>query len=546
MDDEARPEKAPRLSVTHDSPKPPETKPPETKPSQTKPSQTKPPAKTNSFEAKPQDGRQDLGDSKANATPTPSLESNSKAANPEASPTDDSKTSRIMARLTQLKALLQDDGDQFEGHIRGLEDLEEFEEAMELLYLDDQRPDLSAGYPQTQDGFVAHCRQLFDAMKNLDNILDVVGIPGGNNRSNFTRSGDSVAVKFIKSKKSIEVILVAGKLMRAMLKAQRGRLSLPGRKFHEYGSFTLRFQAVVDALRVSKLLARSAFESEEWIDRIVINPDAELHRKKTNKTINEAKGEKQKFANMMKKNDPTIDFKHTMSPKSAETGTSAATPGPADQAQQQSDQGTAIQSPQIQTGPDTSPAPRLSKRIKTSKDQAGQPEMLGPSSASESNINQDQQPFERQATDQGQHDLQAPHDGSLDDGFTDSRLGEEAIDWSTEERSQQTDPGFPSAGMSQAFAGPGRGHGTASHDGQPAYQQLGTLALDPNPFSVAGPINDYGSGLYGPPDPGFHGQRTGGWAGFQPIGQSEGHYQDEDQKSQEDRGEDKGSVHYDG
>lgn len=287
MDEESRHEKAPRLSATQNSPepsrkpsqKPPETNPPETNlpqtnPPQTKPAQTKQPANTNFSEAKPQDGRQVVVGSKANAAPDSNLESNNIAANPEASPTDDSKTSRIKTRMAQLKVLLQEEGDQFDDHIGGLDDLEDFEEAMELLYLDKQRPDLSAGYPQTQDGFLAHCRELFNAMKNLVNILDIVGVPGGNGRSSLTRSGDSVAVKVVKSKKPIEIILVAGKLMvsincttesrhslpilaaninlqRAMLKAQRGRLSLPGRKFHEYDSFTLRFRAVVDALMVS-------------------------------------------------------------------------------------------------------------------------------------------------------------------------------------------------------------------------------------------------------------------------------------------------------
>lgn len=172
MDEGSRREKAPRLSATQDSPRTPETEP-----------------------------------------PAPNLESNNAAANPEASPTDDSKTSRITTREAQLKVLLREEGDEFEAHIRSLEELEEFEEAMELIHVDKQRADLSAGFPQTEDGFVAHCRELFDAMKNLDNILDVVGVPGANGQSSFTRSGDSVAVKFIKSKKPIEVILVAGKLM---------------------------------------------------------------------------------------------------------------------------------------------------------------------------------------------------------------------------------------------------------------------------------------------------------------------------------------------
>lgn len=291
---------------------------------------------------------------------------------------------------------------------------------------------------------------------------------------------------------------------------------------------------------------RSAFESEEWIDRIVINPDAELHRKKTNKTINEAKGEKQRFADRMKKNDPTIDFKRTMTPKSAETSALAATPSPADQTQQQSDQDTAIQSPaKIKTDTDMSPAPRLPKRLKTSQGHVDQPEGFGRSSAYESDISQRQQPLERLATDQDQQALQAPQDGNLDGGFTDSRLGEEAFDWPMEGPSQQTDPGFSTPDMSQAYVAPSRDHSTATYDGQPAYAQRGTLALDPNPLNVSGPIKDYGFGLYfGPADPRFNGQQPSDWDGLPAMGPSESqHHQDEDH---EDQAEDRDSVHYDG
>lgn len=291
---------------------------------------------------------------------------------------------------------------------------------------------------------------------------------------------------------------------------------------------------------------RSAFESEEWIDRIIINPDAELQRKKTNKTINDAKAAKQKFAERMKKSDPTIDFKNTTSPKSAETSPSAANPSPADQDQQQSSQGSAIQSPRIQTASDSSSASRRSKRIKTAQDQVDQPEEFGPSSAYERNISPRQRLLESQATDQGQQDLQTSQDGSLDYGFADPRLGEEAVDWPMEVPFQQMESAFASPGMSQAYAAPGGGYDTASNDVQSPYAQPGMLALDPNPFNVPGPIHDYDSGLYGPVDPGFVGQTPGGWAGLRAMGPSDGQYRDEDEENQEDQAVDRDSVHYDG
>lgn len=181
-------------------------------PDEPRPRQAAQPVVTNSSESEPNDAYQISTDPPAQTAPVPNLENNNAASNVEASPNDDSKASRITARVAQLKVLLREEDDQFSPHIKGLEDLEEFEEAMELLHLDEQLPDLSAGYPQTEDGFVAHCSALFDAMKNLENILDVVGVPGDSGQQTLTRSGDSIAVKFVKSKKPIEVNLVAGKL----------------------------------------------------------------------------------------------------------------------------------------------------------------------------------------------------------------------------------------------------------------------------------------------------------------------------------------------
>lgn len=198
LDEGACHEDAPRLTATQDNP-------------QT--CHTEQPVVASSSNAKPEGVRNASADSEADAASLTRLNSNNTALNPEAKPANESKNPRVMARLAQLKVLQQKNGGEFEGYISSLEDVKEVEEAIELLHLDEQQPDLSAGYPQTEAGFEAHCRVLFDAMKNLDNILDAVGAPGGNGQSSFTRSGDSIAVKFVKSKASWEIEFVAGKLM---------------------------------------------------------------------------------------------------------------------------------------------------------------------------------------------------------------------------------------------------------------------------------------------------------------------------------------------
>lgn len=298
-----------------------------------------------------------------------------------------------------------------------------------------------------------------------------------------------------------------------------------------------------DYEQVSKLLVRSAFISNEFIDRIAVNPNAELERKRTNKEINDMKGRKQKYAEKMKEKDPSINFKTTMSPKSAETNTSAAVPGPAAQTEQQSDQGSAVPSPQDETDSDVSPGPAPSKRVKISQEAIDQlQEEAGPSSAYENNINQREQPLEWRATNHRQQELQNPQDGSFDDGPTSLRLGEEATYWAVDGVSEQTEQGSGPFGMSQAHVAPGGGHGTAGHDGQVVFAQGGPLNLDPNPFNVPGPMREYGFGTDDRATPEFHRQRSSGMAGFRFFRSDQSQYQDEDHSGQENHY----STHYDG
>lgn len=286
--------------------------------------------------------------------------------------------------------------------------------------------------------------------------------------------------------------------------------------------------------QVSKLMVRSAFQSNEWIDRIAMNPNEELERKRTNKEINDTKGRKQKFAEEMKKKDPSINFKNSMSPKSAETNTSAATPGPAAQTEPQSDQGSAVPSPQAETNSDASQGSQPSKRVKISQESIDQlEEEAGPSSACENNVNQREQPLEERATDHDQQELQTPQDGSFDDDLTGPRVGEEATYWAVDGGSEQVERGSAPFGMSQAHVAPGGGRGTAGHDGQFVFAQGGPLNLDPNPFNVPGPIREYGLVTYGPAAPGFHRQRSGGRARLQFFRPDESQYEDEDRQCQD-------------
>jgi hypothetical protein len=140
--------------------------------------------------------------------------SGSNDINAASTPDGTSKTARIQTRIIQLKTLLQDQSGEYASHIRSEADLEEFEEATALLDADDQRSHMADGYPDTEVSFDAHCRCLFEAMRNLDDIDEAVAAPPAENDQPGTPARkDSPAVKFIKSKKAIEVNIVAAKLM---------------------------------------------------------------------------------------------------------------------------------------------------------------------------------------------------------------------------------------------------------------------------------------------------------------------------------------------
>lgn len=286
-------------------------------------------------------------------------------------------------------------------------------------------------------------------------------------------------------------------------------------------------------------MVRSAFESQEWVDRIAINPDFELKRKRMNKGLNDKKDRKRKFADEMKKRDPTINFDNTASRGSATPSTSAATPSPAPQSQQLPGQGTDLQPAEVQAAaPNASPAPRASKRTRVKKE-AEEPAQSVPSSVYEGNISRYPQLAEGTAIGQGHQGLHTPLDGSLDVGGSSAPvLGEEAIYRLMGGRPEQMAPASFFPGMIQAPAPPGGGHGTAAPEGQVFLAPGAMLDLDPNPFNVPGPIRQYGRGLYHRDDHGFQDQP--------PTGPGEIQFQGEGQQGQQNEDEDQDPYHYGG
>lgn len=59
---------------------------------------------------------------------------------------------------------------------------------------------------------------------------------------------------------------------------------------------------------MNKRLVRSAFESDEWIERIAANPKGERATKMHNESGNKKQHSKLGFATKAKKNNPALDF----------------------------------------------------------------------------------------------------------------------------------------------------------------------------------------------------------------------------------------------
>ncbi|KAJ0109936.1 hypothetical protein J7T55_014738 [Diaporthe amygdali] len=423
--------------------------------------------------AQPQPGFQASSNPIANELPVPQ-QANAQDQNAAEASNGSSKEDRVAPRKAEMRVLLNQRGSQYSGKIRSLEDLKDFEEVQKLVHLTRVR-DLSAGFPLTEAEYMKHSRELFDAMKDLVDIHDKVG----NTAATVESDGDSLAVKFVKSKSPIEVEIMAGKMMRAMLKAQRGQLHLPRFKFQYYSNFTLRFRAVVAAVQFCKLLVRSAFDSDEWVERIVANPKVEMDQKIKNKYINDGR---------------SLRTRTTLAALSAGTGQGQPSQGPAaPPAQNQAAPGAA---------PAERPSERPSKRAKPSQEQPAQPEVALPSSAEEINTPQDQQPMDRVLPAVSSENFQ--------------QLMDECT--SLDELSM-----FPSVMSPYAF--PGGGDGTYGFDGNMYAASAQMLPPYTSQPQVPEPIEWYGFETYVQP--------TGGAAGMEATELNQDKPQDEDQEEKE-------------
>ncbi|KAF3767218.1 hypothetical protein M406DRAFT_69380 [Cryphonectria parasitica EP155] len=233
----------------------------------------------------------------------------------------------LVADIARLRTLLSEkQPDASIDHITSMGDLYRFERAYRKL--DSTNADLSSVYdfpddPQEQLGLA---RRLVAAMSNLTDIEDTATIRDGK---------DSAAVHCVKTKKPIEMQMCAWKFLRAIFKAQLNDLNLPA-KFSTsrgyYDTYMERFRDVEEGLAANKLLVRSAFETDLWIDRIADRPRFERTLKMQNERGNKLQHSKLKYASKVQRENPDLDFvadaESSAAPAPPAAPAAPAVPGP--------------------------------------------------------------------------------------------------------------------------------------------------------------------------------------------------------------------------
>lgn len=140
------------------------------------------------------------------------------------------------------------------------------------------------GYPRTDADWVARTTELATAITDCSNILDIQG---------KTATGDeaNTAVRMVNSLSTIEVQLLAGKILVATCDAHEGRYNVPSwsksLKKEWYQSFNDRFRHVCRALASSKALVKSTLDAETpFAMRLGSGPENEFKMKGGNQKMN--------------------------------------------------------------------------------------------------------------------------------------------------------------------------------------------------------------------------------------------------------------------
>ncbi|KAG8156884.1 hypothetical protein KVR01_013297 [Diaporthe batatas] len=147
------------------------------------------------------------------------------------------------------------------------------------------------GYPETDADWVTLTTRLAVAITDFTNVLD---------KPQNDQLGDgNTAVQTVKSLSTLEVQLLAGKILVATCDAHVGRYNIPSWpkvwKMDRYMSFEERLRDVCSALTHSKAIVKSIMDAEvPFATKFVTAPRSELEAKKDNKMQDDKTAENKK------------------------------------------------------------------------------------------------------------------------------------------------------------------------------------------------------------------------------------------------------------
>ncbi|KAG8170320.1 hypothetical protein KVR01_001065 [Diaporthe batatas] len=189
--------------------------------------------------------------------------------------------------IAKVQGWMDEGGHKFGRRIHNFREMQKYKEAERLRRVK-RTPDLAQDLPTTEAQQSELAERLFNAFKAWR-----ADAPG------WTKQ----AVKKIRTQNNFIQELTGWMLLSACVRAQEGTLLLSDKRYSvvEYPSFTTRFDAIEDGLKNNAHFAGSAFESDEWINRIAADPYEELRFKREAKSTNDQKYEAQREATKAKR-----------------------------------------------------------------------------------------------------------------------------------------------------------------------------------------------------------------------------------------------------
>jgi hypothetical protein len=163
--------------------------------------------------------------------------------------------------------------------------------AMEAAYkslsnksIKDKGGDYMNGFPATDADWLARVAELTAAIRDFSDTLD-------NPINNATNDKTNTAVRAVQSLSTIELQLLACKILDNASDAHRGLYNFPSWpkvwKKDNYTDFNGRFQSVCRALKHSKALVKSVMDAEfNYTMRLAVAPNSELKVKDNNGKLN--------------------------------------------------------------------------------------------------------------------------------------------------------------------------------------------------------------------------------------------------------------------